>query len=90
MTTLISSLDLRYYKNTKLSVTDIKKYFEFHLKQGVLVGIESMLNCFSNESDMMYDHYIAIQTLQNVYLHFPSNVNSLISETNSIFINLEW
>ena len=90
MATLVSSLDLRYYKNTKLSETDLIKDFSFHLKHGMLVEIESMLNCFSNESDMMYDHYAAIQALQNVYIHFPSNVYNLINGTNSIFITLEW
>lgn len=89
MATIVSSLDMRYYKNSKTNETELKKDFSFHLNHGLLFEIESMLNCFNNETDMMYDHYTAIQALHNVYIHFPLNSDGLIAETSSIFLDLE-
>ncbi len=90
LATLISCLDLRYYKNFKLNEAELKNNYDFHLKHGILFEIESILSCFSNESDMMYDHYSAIQELQNVFIHFPIDTNGSIKEaTGSISINLE-
>ena len=90
MSTLVTSLDLRYYKNSKENPTQLKDSYEFHVKNGILFQIESILSCFSNEVDMMHDHFIAIQALQSVYIHFPLENQGLITESNSsIFTNLE-
>lgn len=89
MSTLISSLDLKYYKNEKTNENELKEVFNFHLKHGILFEVESILSCFSSEVDMMYDHYTAIQTLQNVYVHFPAANVAPITESSSVFINLE-
>ena len=88
MATLISSLDLFYHNNTRTE--DIEEALSFHLKHGILFEIESGL-CFSSEFDLMFDHYKAVQALQNVYIHFPAGntITEINSPHNEIDIRLE-
>ena len=82
LTTLIASLDFEYYNNSNVNVKDLKEKLSFHLNNGMLFQIESMLSCFSSEQTMVYEHYKAIQMLNYVFVHLPLNHNELTSDTN--------
>ena len=69
---MIGSVDLKYYKNNKTNEDELKNLLEFHNKNGILIQIESMLSCFSNEYEMVYEHYHAIENLNHVLIHLPT------------------
>lgn len=79
MTTLIASLDLKYYNNSNVGDKDLEELYKFHVKNGILFQVESMLSCSSTEADMMYDHYAAIQGLNKVQVHFPQQFSGFQS-----------
>ena len=61
---------------------------DYDCKYGILFHVESLLSCFSDELDMMIQHYCAIKSLNNVYIHFPKhNVNT--QQNSSISVKLE-
>lgn len=88
LTTLVSSLDMKYRHNEKVSDQELEKLFNYHLKHGILFQVESMLSCSSNEADMMQDHYKALQGLTNVQVHFPQKYSDLKTNNESIFVVL--
>ena len=67
----MGSVDFLYYKNPYMDFNKQKDLADFHMKNGILVQVESMLSCFSTENGMVYDHYNAIQNLNFVNLHLP-------------------
>ena len=77
---------MRYFDNSKADDKDLEDLYNFHIKNGILFQLESMLSCSSNEADMMYDHYEAIQRLNDVYVHFPTKYAGFKSNTESFFI----
>jgi hypothetical protein len=95
MTTLVASVDLKFYKNPHLNEPDtINRVYNFHLLNGILFEIESLLSCYSNEYYMIYDHFCTIQRLNNVFIHLPVNLAHLLNETttantNAIHIDLK-
>ncbi|CAF0704911.1 unnamed protein product [Brachionus calyciflorus] len=90
MTTLISTIDLKYNKNSYHTDLELKKMLEFHQKNGFLFQVESMLSCFSTEHTMIFEHHLALQNLHNVYIHLPTNYVTLVeSSTNYIKFNVE-
>ena len=38
-----------------------------------------MLSCFSTESDMVHDHFMAIQNLTHIYVHLASDATFAIN-----------
>lgn len=90
MTTLISTIDLKYNKNQNYSDLNIKNLLEFHQKNGILIQLESMLSCFSNEYSMIYEHHQAVQNFHQIFVHLPANYVSLVQSTSDYFnINIE-
>lgn len=90
MTTVVSTVDLKYNKNSNYSDLYTKNLLEFHQKNGMLIQIESMLSCFSNEYAMIYEHHQALQNFNQVFIHLPTNYVSLVQSTSDYFnINIE-
>ena len=79
---------MSYLNNSNADEKALEDVYNFHTKNGILFQVESMLSCSSNEADMMYDHYEAIQRLNDVHVHFPTNYSGFKSNTESIFILL--
>ena len=87
---MIASLDLEYNNNSSVNVKDQKEKLSFHLNHGILFQIESMLSCFSNEHYMVYEHFKAVQMLNHVFIHLPTNFNDLGKSSNfSIHIDVK-
>ena len=89
VTTLVASLDTKYKNNDKVPDQELESLFNYHMKNGILFQVESMLSCSSNEADMLQEHYKAIQGLMNVHLHFPLQYTDLKNKNDeSIFVVL--
>ncbi len=80
---------MSYSNDSEIENKALQDMYNFHTKNGILFQVESMLSCSSNEADMMYDHYEAIQKLNDVYVHFPTSFNGFKSNTESILILLK-
>jgi hypothetical protein len=89
LTGFISSIDLRFNNNTHLGETKQRELYEFHLKYGVLIEVESMLSCSSNEHAMIYDHYNAVQNFNYVNLHLPKRFDQLANENLRFTISID-
>ena len=85
---MISSIDLKYNKNSNLSDERLKSLYTFHVENGILLQVESMLSCSSNEHAMIYDHYNALQNFNNVFVHLPDDQAEL-KKSDSLFITLD-
>lgn len=86
---MIASLDVKYYKNTNTNERDYENAYNFHLYNGILFHVESVLSCFSNEYYMVYDHYNALQNLNHVFIHLPSNRNDLLTSPPYFFVDIQ-
>jgi hypothetical protein len=86
LTTLIASINLKFYKNPYLSDSEVKSNLEFHLKNGILVQFESLLSCSSNEQYMLAEHSSSIENFDNLHIHLPINHKDLIQNNNSNYL----
>lgn len=64
---------------------EFDKSLNFHLKNGFLFQVESMLSCYSNEYYMVYEHFNTLQSLTSVLFHLPRNRSNLIDTSNFNF-----
>ena len=85
---MISSFDFDYYNNSNVDISDLKEKLNFHLNNGILFQIESMLSCYSTEHTMVYEHFKAVQMLNFVFIHLPLN-QSEFSTDSSFCIHLD-
>lgn len=82
---MIASLDLKYYKNDNISEDEYEKIYAFHVNNGILFQVESVLSCYSNEYYMIYEHYNALQNLNHVFVHLPADRTQLTSSIGRFF-----
>lgn len=88
LTVLISSLDMKYYNNPKYSEKDLEDLYNHHIKNGILFQVESLLSCASAEYSMMFEHYAAIESLNDIHIHFPAIFKDFKTTKDSIYIVL--
>jgi hypothetical protein len=82
MSALVGSYDFYYHKNTHINQSELKDQLNFHLNNGILFQVESMLSCFSTEHTMVYEHFKAIQALHYVVIHIPLNYKEFNKEAD--------
>jgi hypothetical protein len=69
---------------------ELSNLFKFHSNYGILFLVQSLLSCFSNEVNMLFEHYCALRTLNYVYIHFPNDFDEFLkSEFLALDITIE-